>query len=78
MKLNIHPKIYDVTFLFNNGKELKVKSTLGKKGEQVIINAGDWAPENHSAWTKSQSTSVKSTTNISKFKDKFGDDLFGV
>ncbi|ACT69454.1 50S ribosomal protein L31 [Neorickettsia risticii] len=75
MKKNIHPAVYDVILEFTNGMRLKVKSTIGKEGEVIVHNAGDWPPETHPAWTKSASTSIRSTSKVNKFKEKFGEDF---
>lgn len=76
MKKDIHPKTNYVTFKYKNDKKLRVKTTLGKKDEELVILLGDWPPESHPAWNRSQQVGIKSTTNISKFTDKFGGDLF--
>ncbi|AHX11419.1 ribosomal protein L31 [Neorickettsia helminthoeca str. Oregon] len=77
MKKNIHPEVHDIILAFTNGMKIKVRSTLGKKGELVVYNAGDWPPETHQAWTKSASTNVKATSKVNRFKDRFGEDFFG-
>lgn len=77
MKKNIHPKIHPVIFKFANGKEIKARSVLGKSDQEIVITVGDWPLETHQAWTKSQSTNIRSTTKIKKFQDKFGGNLFG-
>lgn len=61
---------HKITVVMTNGERFETRSTYGSEGDVVILSID---PHNHPAWTGNLADSIKKTSKLTKFKDKYGD-----
>ncbi len=68
MKNDIHPDYHMIDVKLTNGDVLKMKSTYGKEGTQLVL---DIDPTVHPAWTGGGHRLLDTGGRVSKFKKKY-------
>lgn len=73
MRKDIHPDYHTIKVVLTDGSEIETRSTYGKDGDTLKL---DVCPKTHPAWVGG--TFVRNTSQVEKFKKRFGDfDLSG-
>lgn len=73
MKKDIHPDYHTIRVRMINGEEVEMRSTWGSEGDTLTL---DVDPTTHPAWTGGRQQLIDSGGRISKFRKRFGGDLF--
>lgn len=68
MKNDIHPDYHMIDVKMTNGDVLKMKSTYGKEGTELVL---DIDPTVHPAWTGGGHRLLDTGGRVSKFKKKY-------
>ncbi|MCF6273643.1 MAG: 50S ribosomal protein L31 [Rhodobacteraceae bacterium] len=68
MKKDIHPDYHMIDVKMTNGDVLKMKSTYGKEGTELVL---DIDPTVHPAWTGGGHRLLDTGGRVSKFKKKY-------
>lgn len=68
MKNDIHPDYHMIDVKMTNGDILKMKSTYGKEGTELVL---DIDPTVHPAWTGGGHRLLDTGGRVSKFKKKY-------
>ena len=73
MKKDIHPDYHTIRVRMTNGEEVEMRSTWGSEGDSLTL---DVDPSTHPAWTGGRQQLVDTGGRVSKFRKRFGGDLF--
>ena len=73
MKKDIHPEYHRIRVKMTNGDEVEMRSTWGSEGDVLSL---DVDPSTHPAWTGGRQQLVDTGGRVSKFRKRFGSDLF--
>ncbi len=68
MKKDIHPDYHFIDVKLTNGDVVKMRSTYGKEGEELVL---DIDPSVHPAWTGGGHRLMDTGGRVSKFKKKY-------
>lgn len=68
MKKEIHPEYHLIDVKMTNGEVLKMKSTYGTEGTELVL---DIDPTVHPAWTGGGHRLLDTGGRVSKFKKKY-------
>lgn len=68
MKNEIHPDYHMIDVKMTNGDVIKMKSTYGKEGTELVL---DIDPTVHPAWTGGGHRLLDTGGRVSKFKKKY-------
>ena len=73
MKKDIHPDYHTIRVRMTNGEEVEMRSTWGTEGDSLTL---DVDPSTHPAWTGGRQQLVDTGGRVSKFRKRFGENLF--